>query len=221
MQSPKLTPSGSISIFELIWEVFFSPANGLAQAARSQHVIWAILLVVVISFVHTLIIWNQNTVGLYYRLWLLLNNPWQAALIFAFAALVLLFLESAALHGISWFLGGRGSYPELLSAIGFASLPPGLIGILLSLLTQHTGDLGEVLRVLGGIWTSLWGFILSILAIREAHSLSTLQAIGVHLVFLGIIIGFVVLWALAPLLALAGILVVVITLALWTSSFPR
>lgn len=209
-----------LNIGNLIGKVFFSPAEGLSRVARQQPIGWTIGFIVGITFVYAIVAWTPETVSqVGYALWYFLDTPWKAALTSTFVVLLLTLISSAALHWISWLFGGNGSYPELLSALGFAYVPPGLSQTLLVALTKNMGGPGEVLRVVGGIWIFIWSVILGVLAVREAHGLSTLQAVAVHAVFVGIIIGLVILWAIAPIFALVGALLTVITLALWPSAF--
>jgi uncharacterized membrane protein YvlD (DUF360 family) len=75
--------------------------------------------------------------------------------------------------------------------------------------------------MLGDIGSFIWGLALSIIAVREAHGLSTFQAIGVQTIFLVAVVGLVLLWVLTPVLSLLGILLTVVTLALWFSAPGR
>jgi hypothetical protein len=218
----RLTPTPALSIGDLIWQAFFSPVEGLSSAARQQPIGWAIAFIVVIPFVSTLVWWTPQTAyHLGYPLMVLFDSFWKAMLISLLIAPLLFLLSSAALHGISWLFGGRGSYPELFSALAFASMPPELFQLLLIKLTEPMGDLGEVLKMLGDIGSFIWGLALSIIAVREAHGLSTFQAIGVQTIFLVAVVGLVLLWVLTPVLSLLGILLTVVTLALWFSAPGR
>ncbi|MCL6642351.1 MAG: YIP1 family protein [Candidatus Bipolaricaulota bacterium] len=208
----KLTSTPALSIGDLIWQAFFSPAEGLSSAARQQPIGWAIAFIVVIPFVSTLVWWTPQTAY---------QSPWKAASIAVVIAPLVFLVSSAMLHWISWFFGGRGSYPELFSALAFAFIPPELFQFLLINLAKPMGDLGEVLKMLGDIGTFIWGLVLSVLAVREAHGLSTLQAIGVEVTCVVVVVGLVLLWALTPVLALLGILLTVIILALWFSAPSR
>jgi len=216
------TPTPALSIGDLIWQAFFSPTQGLSRAARQQPIGWAIAFIVIISFVSTLVWWTPQTAyQLRYPYMIFFDSPWKAALIAVVIAPLVFLVSSAMLHWIGWLFGGRGSYPELFSALAFASMPPALFQILLIKLAEPWGDLGEVLKVLGDMGTLIWGLTLSVLAVREAHGLSTLQAIGAQVIFLIVVVGLVLLWALTPVLSLLGILLTVITLALWFSAPGR
>jgi len=206
-------PTPALSIGDLIWQAFFSPAEGLSRAARQQPIGWAIAFIVVIPFIYALVAWTPHKS--------FFDAPWKDALLAVVITPLVFLVSSAMLHWISWFFGGRGSYPELFSALGFASMPPALFQTLLIKLTEPWGDLGEVLKMLGDIGTFIWGLVLSVLAVREAHGLSTLQAIGIEVTFVVVVVGLVLLWALAPILALLSILLAVITLALWFSAPGR
>ncbi len=149
------------------------------------------------------------------------DKPLKAALMATAIVLVLLLISSVALHWISWLLGGNGSYPETLSALGFAGVLPGIVRIILTVLTKDMGDLGEALKTVSDIGLSLWNLMLGVVAVREAHGLSTLQAVGACAAFVGIIIVLVLLWVITPIFALVGALLTAITLALWPSAFGR
>lgn len=203
-----------LSIGALILWVFLYPAEGLQKAARQQPVGWAIALTASATFVYDLVSWTDRTAYVF-------DTPLKAALMGTVAVLILFLLLSAVLHWISWLFGGQGSYPEMLSALGFASVLPVIAGIVLTVLTKDMGDLGKALKTAGDIGLFLWGLVLSVLAVREAHGLSTLQAVGACAAFGGIIIGLTLLWTIAPLLVLVGALLTFITLVLWPSALGR
>lgn len=183
---------------------------------------WAIALTASVTFVYSLVSWTDRTVyDVWYPLTSFFNTPWQAALTSTVIVLVLLLISSAALQWISWLLGGQGSYAETLSALGFASVPPGIVGIILTLLTKDMGDWGETLKTVSDIGLFLWGLGLIVIAVREAHGLSTLQAVGACAAFVGIIIGLTLLWAIVPLLALVGALMTFMTIVLWPTASRR
>jgi|GEM_PF-3131379 len=223
MQTPRPTAARPLSVAHLIWQVFLYPAEGLQRAARQQPVSWAIALTASVTFVYALVSWTDQTAyNVGYPLRFFFDTPWKAALTSAaIAVLVLLWLSSAALHWISWLFGGRGSYTETLSALGFASVPPGAVGIILTALTKDMGDLGETLKTVSDIGVLLWGLGLIVIAVREAHGLSTLQAVGACVVFVGIVIVLTLLWAIVPLLALVGVLMTFMTIVLWPTASRR
>ncbi len=82
------------------------------------------------------------------------------------------------LHVVAKVLGGKGAFTEMLVLMGFATLPSifqapiGLITILSGGLTGAFVAIG-----LGGI-LSIWVLILDVLAIKEAHKISTGRAIA-------------------------------------------
>ena len=211
-----------LSIGALMWQVFLYPAEGLQRVARQQPVGWAIALTASVTFVYALASWTDRTAyELGYRLMFFFDKPLKAALMATAIVLVLLLISSVALHWISWLLGGNGSYPETLSALGFAGVLPGIVRIILTVLTKDMGDLGEALKTVSDIGLSLWNLMLGVVAVREAHGLSTLQAVGACAAFVGIIIVLVLLWVITPIFALVGALLTAITLALWPSAFGR
>ncbi len=211
-----------LSIGALIWQVFLYPNEGLQRAARQQPIAWAIAFIVGIAFVYALVSWTDRTAyEVSYPLMSFFDTPLKAALTSTVIVLVLTLILSAALHWISWLFGGQGSYAELLSASGFASVPPGVVGIIVAVLSKDMGDFGEALKTVSNIGLFLWGLVLSVLAVKEAHGLSALAVVGVYAVFAGIILVLVLLLAIAPLLALVGVLLAFITLALWPSALGR
>ncbi|MCS7198165.1 MAG: YIP1 family protein [Candidatus Bipolaricaulota bacterium] len=127
----------------MIWRVFLYPDEGLQRVARQQPVGWAIALIASVTFVYALVSWTDRTaydVG--YPLMCFMDKPWKAGLTSTAIALLLILISSAALHWISWLFGGQGSYPETLSALGFAGVPPGIVSIILK------------------CWRKIWGAIL-------------------------------------------------------------
>lgn len=222
MHTLRPTQDRPLSIGQLIWLVLLYPAEGLQRAARQQPVGWAIALTASVTFVYALVSWTDRTAyNVGYPLMDFFDTPLKAAFASTAIALVLLLISSVALHWISWLFGGQGSYPETLSALGFANVPPGIVGIILTVLTKDMGDLGEALKAVGDIGLLLWGMVLSVLAVREVHGLLTLQAVGVYVVFLGVTIVLILLWLITPIFALVGALLTAITLALWPSASGR
>lgn len=222
MQTLGPTSNRPLSTAGLIVQVFLYPDEGLQRVARQQPVGWAIALIASVTFVYALVSWTDRTaydVG--YPLMYFMDKPWKAGLTSTAIALVLILISSAALHWISWLFGGQGSYPETLSALGFAGVPPGIVGIILTVLAKDMGELGEALKITGDIGLFFWGLVLGVIAVREAHGLSTLHAVGVYAVFTGIVVVLVLLWAFVPLLALVGALLTAITLVLWPSALGR
>lgn len=212
-----------LSLRALIGQVFLHPDEGLQRAARQRPVGWAIALIAGVTFVYALVSWTDRTaydVG--YPLMYFMDKPWKAGLTSTAIVLVFLLISSVALHWISWLFGGQGSYPETLSALGFAGVPPGIVGIILTVLAKDIGgDLGEALKTVSDMSLSLWVWVLSVLAVREAHGLSTLQAVGVYAVFMGIAVVLALLWAFVPPLVLLGALLTAITLVLWPLASGR
>ena len=219
-------PTPALSIGDLIWQAFFSPAEGLSNAARQQPIGWAIAFIVVIPFIYALVAWTPHKS--------FFDAPWKDALLVAVIASLSFLIYSAAIHWISRLLGGQGSYLGLFSALAFAFMPPALFHFLIVNLTKPMGDFGGVLKGLGDIGSFVWGLVLEVIAVREAHGLSTLRAIGVLVIFWGVIFGLLILLSdllgrlLAlfilldriPILAMFCILLAILALTLWLPWLP-
>jgi len=102
------------------------------------------------------------------------------------------------LHVVAKILGGKGAFTDMLVLMGFAMLPDifqapvGLIAIL-------SGGLAGTFIAMGfGGILAIWGLILDVLAIREAHKFSTGRAIAT------LVLPFVVLMALAFILIIVS-----------------
>ena len=101
-------------------------------------------------------------------------------------------------HIVAKILGGKGTFSEMLVLMGFATLP-NIFQAPIGLIVMLSGGLTGAFIAIGlGSFLAIWVLILDVLAIREAHKISTGRAIATLvlpivvlavLVFILIIIG--------------------------------
>lgn len=112
------------------------------------------------------------------------------------------FVIAGILHLVAKVLGGKGVFTEMLVLLGFATLPNifqapiGLIAVLSGSFAGAFISMG-----LGGI-LAIWILILDVLAIREAHKISTGRAI------VTLVLPFAVLTVLVFILVIIGIFLI-------------
>ncbi|MDQ7794927.1 MAG: YIP1 family protein [bacterium] len=103
------------------------------------------------------------------------------------ASLLVLFGQAAVLNLVAELLGGGGNGRGLLAALALAQVPSALLAPA-GLLAQVAGWLGTLTRLA----LFAWVFVLQLLAVREAHRLTTGRALAVVLIPLGAFFVFLV-----------------------------
>lgn len=109
------------------------------------------------------------------------------------------FLEAAVFNLVAQFLGAAGNGAGLFAALGF-SFFPSLWGGLGSFFIYF---FGLPARIATGIWlfVIIWIFILTVIAVREAHNFSTSQALlTVFTPFFFLFVLFILALAFLPFL---------------------
>lgn len=120
-------------------------------------------------------------------------------------ALAVLAVWSAILHGIARLLGGVGRYGAVFTTVGFAQTPQ-VFTVIGTLLTVTVGLIGQVVSGLLGFGLFVWSAILSVIAVRESHRLSTGKAIAAYLIPIGVAIALaILLFVLIVVLIIGGI----------------
>lgn len=122
------------------------------------------------------------------------------------------FVIVGLLHLVARLFGGRGSFPGLLSAMGFAQFPS-LLWLPFMALARVDGPVAAGLSTVGFIGIAIWVAALCVVSLRETHGLSTGAAVGVC-----------VFGAMIPVVAVAGLILLGIVLAgaigaAWLGSF--
>lgn len=110
---------------------------------------------------------------------------------------------SAILHGVARLLGGVGRYGTVFTTVGFANTPQ-VFTVLGTLATVTLGLPGQVLSWLLGLGLFLWTAVLSVIAVRESHRLSTGKAVAVYLIPIGVVIGLGILLAVLVIVLIVG-----------------
>lgn len=188
----------STHVLDQLWGVLATPKAALKAVAEEKRVVWGLLIHAVVAAVGALQAGDDRLIaeemGPVY--------PETPGFFTAFATSLLGVLILVALvHLIARLLGGRGSLGGVVAATGFAQFPTALSWPV-ELLAGAAGGAGPLAVVRFGIL--VWVLILSILAVREAHSLSTGRAIGS--VALAAVIGGFGLLAFSMLVGLFALL---------------
>lgn len=109
------------------------------------------------------------------------------AIFLPLVALGFLAVWSAILHGVARLLGGAGRYGAVFTTVGFAQTPQ-VFTVVGTLLTVTVGLVGQVLSWLLGTALFVWSAVLSVIAVRESHRLSTGRAVAAFLIPIGVVI---------------------------------
>lgn len=127
------------------------------------------------------------------------------AIFLPLVALGVLAVWSAILHGIARLLGGVGRYGTVFTTVGFAQAPQ-VFTVLGALLAVTVGLVGQVVSWLLGVALFVWSAVLSVIAVRESHRLSTGKAIAVYLIPIAVAVALaIVLIVLIVVLIIGGL----------------
>lgn len=189
--------------------VLTSPVSTLRGLAAEPRVGWAIGLVVVLGLVSAVemagVLASPEPAPFGPAAPAPLEQLRWLALIGGAIFLPLLFLGfvavwSAILHGLARLFGGEGRYRAVFTTVGFASTPQ-VFTVVGTVLSVTLGLAGDVLSGLLSVGLGVWTAILTVIAVRASHGLSTGRAVAVYLIPLAVLI-------------VLGILVVVLVIAL-------
>lgn len=166
-------------VTDRLYGVIVSPVQTLRAVSENKPVLWAIIIYTGVSLLTLL----ANTIGY--------AAPKTAAyvIIGLVGSLAAYFAFTGLLHIVSRLLGGKGSYFNLFSAIGFAYFP--MIFTLPALLIGFLGAPGAAISGLFVAAVTIWVLVLEVIALREAHLISTLKSIFVYissLLFIAVVI---------------------------------
>lgn len=118
-------------------------------------------------------------------------------------ALGVLAVWSAILHGVARLFGGIGRYGSVFTTVGFAQAPQ-VFTVLGTLLTVTVGLLGQVVSWLLGVGLFVWSAVLSVIAVRESHRLTTGKAVAVYLIPVAVAIALAVLLVVLIVVLIIG-----------------
>lgn len=210
--APAPTPTDDVpppgDLLSTLWGVVVRPARTLRQIAVHPDLRRTLLLIVVLNLVVAVVYVAaaQPTPGFepdpLTRF--IVERRGRSFLLGLVLAPTLGVLGYLLWTGLTWLfarmLDGEGSFRATLAALVHAAVPPSIVGIPLQFVPTAWGPMAVLailpfLLVLAG-----WSLVLSVLAIRQAHDLTTGSAIGV--VVLLIFTSFVVV-ILAVIVAVA------------------
>jgi hypothetical protein len=184
-------------VLEMIYGMLFQPVRTARQLAREQPVGMAVAVHVAV----TALTGAYNAIVLAGRINIVAGTAVPVTLVAATVSfsLLLWLVYTGVLQIIAELLGGQGRGIALLSVTGFVNLPAIFLPVLallarLSRLPLETG-LSLVL--------SLWVLVLYVIAVREAHGLSTGRSVLTVLLPLGAAIFVMVLFAVFLVVFLA------------------
>ncbi len=106
-----------------------------------------------------------------------------------FFSIISIFISTLLIHLFARLFGGRGGYWSLFSAYAFAVFPL-IIGVPTTVFLGLTGVFGSVISGLITFGLAIWVLILEVIAIREAHGITTgmsILAYFIHLIILIVI----------------------------------
>lgn len=208
--------SGLSGLFELAVAVVTSPGRAFAEVARRQPLAWSIVVVLTVNALAAATQFASATGSLSVGSstaplgaggltfspvaalagGVLLGAPFGLAMTAVWTALVLLFAR---------MLGGTGGYRATFCGLAFASVPQ-VFTVIVTAVALPLGAAGSVLGVLATMGVAVWMVVLSVMAIRSAHALSTGRAVA------AVLLPVVALGVVFTLIAVAVIALVVTTL---------
>lgn len=192
------TPAESkLNFYDLIYGMLFEPAVTISRVVKQPPVPVTVAVVLVMNFVTMLTAlysagrsFNQS--GL----------PWanlrSMAPLLAFLGLFLQFVKwfgySAVLHLIADFYGGRGQGRVVFTLYGLAELPQLFLIPIQVLMFWVSPGVAGVITALTCLAVAVWGLVLLVMGIREAHGFSTGRAVAVVFTpLVALVIGVIIL----------------------------
>lgn len=106
-----------------------------------------------------------------------------------FFSVISIFISTLLIHLFARLFGGRAGYWNMFSAYAFAVFPL-IIGVPTTVFLGFAGVFGSVISGLVTFGLAIWVLVLEVIAIREAHGISTgmsILAYFIHLIILIVI----------------------------------
>jgi len=195
------------TITELLYGVIANPVETLRYVAKHKLVAVGILIYVAVAWIGAFAS-IPGTLNSFEQIpdlsGIPMFNP-HSIVIFTvvatpFFSLLGMFISAGILHLIASLLKGKGEFPGLISAVGFASFPM-IISTPLSLLDYMLGVSISLYGIISLPFT-LWTIVLTIIGIRENYNFSTARAvwtffiplIALFLLVMLLVIGIIVLF---------------------------
>ena len=204
-----IPPPGSLG--EVLLGVVRSPTTTLRSIAHHPDLRRTLLVVVVLNVVTGVVFvaTTQPFPGIEpdpLTRWVVEQRG--SALLFAVVAAPVLGAVGYALWaGLATLLarmfGGTGTFVGTFAALVFAGIPPAVLSMVMQMIPATAGPLAALAIIPIGLAVAGWGIVLWVLALREAHALSTGSAVGVAvllllaafvLAMLGVVIVAILLW---------------------------
>ncbi|MDI7277616.1 MAG: Yip1 family protein [Anaerolineae bacterium] len=188
----------SEGVFDWLYGVIAGPVEALRDVAERKPVGWALAVIIGIGALSSMAGVSQASFDALggIQLEAVLRSLLSGGIILCAVGYV---IGVGILHLAALLFGGKGSFAGLFSAVGFAQFPA-LLSLPLMALGRAGGPVVTGLTVAASVGLSLWVVALSVIALREAHTMSTGAAIGTYifaaLIPLAVILGIVLLVAL-------------------------
>lgn len=162
-----------------ITDVIVQPGETFRRLRESPMVVWGLMLIFVTQLISGL--FSFDDAALYGIA--LFDTPVGNAVMSVIATVVATYV----LHLIGKAMGGDGTYPSLISAMGFAQIP----SIFYAPIALVATFLGSWFLGLGSLAVTVWVIVLGVISLKEVYRLTTGRAIGA-LILSGITVFFVI-----------------------------
>lgn len=179
--SPPSDDAYDPDVFELVGDVLQRPTKAFAYlgSARAERIGIALLIFLLSQVPLT---WLQNPLAV--------QSPLARLIGSAIVGMVALVFAAGVVHLCARILGGRNRYGNMLQAQALASLPY-LLTTPFLVVGLATGNLLWIDLISMG--ASIWTTVLSVIAIREVYSFSTLRAVGTFFLPVAVTVGLVLI----------------------------
>ncbi len=187
-------------IFDWLYGVIAGPVEALRAVAERRPTGWALAIVAGLAALSSTAGMSQADLGAFGRTAVerIVHTVLPGGIILS---AVVYFVGIGILHLAALLFGGKGTFAGLFSAVGFAQFPA-MLSLPLMLLGRLGGPAVGALAIVGSAGLSIWVIALGVIALREAHGMST-----------GAAIGTCVFAAIIPVAVILGIILLVAMLA--------
>ncbi|MEW6046562.1 MAG: Yip1 family protein [Bacillota bacterium] len=190
----------SQGVFDWLYGVITGPVEALRAVAEKKPVGWALAVIVGIAVLSCTARISQASFGTIGGIGLeaVLQSVLTAGIVLSAIGY---FIGVGLLHLAALLFGGKGTFAGLFSAVGFAQFPA-LLLLPLMVLARVGSPVVAGLSIVASAGISVWVAALGVIALREAHGMST-----------GAAIGTCIFAALIPVATVAGIILLAAVVA--------
>lgn len=185
-----------LKYYDIIYGVLFDPVKTMRRLVEKPPVTATLIIVIALTLVELLTSLYITAQGSQANLGLEMGLPLSqarafsealraAAPVMAVLGAIFYFLKwffySALLHLLAEFFGGQGRARTVFVVYGLAGLPAALMIPINVLAGLALPTAATTISTIGGLLVLVWGIVLLVIGIREAHLISTGRAVGVVL----------------------------------------